>query len=769
MRPMKFGFGQPVRRVEDQRLTTGTGRYTDDTAVDGALHAYVLRSQYAHARFTIRGKDTARGMKGVKLVLTGEDVAHLGDIPCKGLIKTVSGAMVEPLPVPVLPTDTVRHVGEAVAFIVAETLAQARDAAEAIEIDWEPLPSITGIAEALAEGAPQVWPQRPGNVAFEAEQGDKARAEAAFAKAERTVSVTIYNNRLASNYMETRACIAEFDKATKRWTLTLGSQGSHGTRDILAKNILKVDPARIRVVTPDVGGGFGTKIFMYREYPLTMVAAETLKRPVRWVADRTEHFLADTHGRANLATATMALDKRGRFIGLKVDLAAEMGAYLSQYGPFIPWVGTTMTPGCYNIPAVHVRFRGVLTNTTPVDAYRGAGRPEAAYLIERLVDAIARETGKTPDAVRALNFVKPSEMPHRTQTGPVYDSGEFEGHMRRAMEVADWKGFKARLKASTKAGKIRGIGMASYIEACGGGGPESSTVILEKDGTVTVLIGTQSNGQGHETAYSQLVSQHLDIPMDRIRVIQGDTDKVETGSGTGGSRSIPVGGAALNAATGILADNLKQIASETLEAGVGDLEISDGAVRVVGTDKALDLAAIAALPGATPTLLKVHQSWEPPEATYPNGTHICELEVDPQTGATEILNYVVVDDFGETLNPDLLRGQVHGGSAQGIGQALMEEIRFDPEGQMLTATFMDYALPRAVDIPSFHFETRNVRCLTNAIGVKGAGEAGAIGACPAVMNAMIDALDRAAGIKAIDMPATPVKVFNALKEAGYPL
>jgi carbon-monoxide dehydrogenase large subunit len=769
MRPMKFGFGQPVRRVEDQRLTTGTGRYTDDIAVEGALHAFVLRSPYAHARFAIADVETARAMKGVKLILTGADVSEYGDLPCKGHVKTTSGEMSESLPVPVLPTDTVRHVGEAVAFIVAETLAQARDAAEAIAIDWDSLPAVTGIAEALTEGAPQIWPDRAGNVAFEAEQGDRAKTEKAFAKAARTVSVTVVNNRLASNYMETRACIAEYDKADKRWTLTLGSQGSHGMRDLIAAYVLKVDPKRIRVVTPDVGGGFGTKIFLYREYPLAMIAAEKLKRPVRWVADRNEHFLADTHGRANLATATMALDAKGRFIGLKVDLSAEMGAWLSQYGPFIPWVGTTMTPGCYNIPAVHVVFRGVLTHTTPVDAYRGAGRPEAAYLIERLVDAIARETGKAPDAVRAQNFVKPTEMPHKTQTGPVYDSGEFEGHMRHAMGVADWKGFKARRKASVRAGKIRGIGLACYIEACGGGGPESSTVILEKDGTVTVLIGTQSNGQGHETAYSQLVSQHLDIPMDRIRVVQGDTDRVETGSGTGGSRSIPVGGAALDKATGILSDNLKQLASETLEAAVGDLEIADGAVRIVGTDKSLDLAAIAGLPGATPAMLKVHQSWQPPEATYPNGTHVCELEIDPGTGGTEILNYVVVDDFGVTLNPLMLQGQVHGGAAQGIGQALMEEIRFDPDGQMLTATFMDYALPRAIDVPNFHFETRNVRCLTNAIGVKGAGEAGAIGACPAVMNAMVDALDHAAGIKAMDMPATPLKVFTALKEAGYRL
>lgn len=767
MRPTKFGFGQPVVRVEDRRLTTGTGRYTDDTAVEGALHAYVLRSPYAHARFTITDKDTARAMKGVRLILTGEDVAHLGDVPCKGLIKTITGDPVVPLPVPVLPRDTVRHVGEAVAFIVADTLNQARDAAEAIAIDWDALPAVTGIEAALAESAPLVWDERPGNVAFEAAQGDQDKTEKAFAKAARTVSITVENNRLASNYMETRACIAEYDRGEKRWTLTLGSQGSHGIRDLLAKDILKVDPKRIRVVTPDVGGGFGTKIFMYREYPLAMVAAERLKRPVRWVADRTEHFLADTHGRANLTTATMALDAKGRFIGLKVDLAAEMGAYLSQYGPFIPWVGTTMTPGCYNIPAVHVRIRGVLTNTTPVDAYRGAGRPEAAYLIERLVDAIARETGKTPDAVRAQNFVKPGEMPHKTQTGPVYDSGEFEGHMRRAMEVADWTGFKARQKASAKNGKIRGIGLACYIEACGGGGPESSTVILERDGMVTVLIGTQSNGQGHETAYSQLVSQHLDIPMERIRIVQGDTDKVETGSGTGGSRSIPVGGAALNKATEILADNLKQLAGEKLEAGVGDLEIVGGAVRIVGTDRALTLAEIAALPGARAEQLRVHQSWTPPEATYPNGTHVCELEIDPGTGGTVILNYVVVDDFGVTLNPIMLQGQVHGGAAQGIGQALMEEIRFDADGQMQTATLMDYAIPRAEDVPNFHFETRNVRCVTNAIGVKGAGEAGAIGACPAVMNAMADALHRAAGISRVDMPATPKKVFGLLRDAGF--
>jgi carbon-monoxide dehydrogenase large subunit len=507
-----------------------------------------------------------------------------------------------------------------------------------------------------------------------------------------------------------------------------------------------------------VGGGFGTKIFLYSEYPLVLTAAEKLKRPIAWVAERTEHFLADTHGRANLATATMALDPRGKVLGLRVQLDADMGAMLSQYGPFIPWVGTTMTSGCYDIPAVHVVFRGVLTHTTPVDAYRGAGRPEAAYLIERLVDEIALKTGRKPEVVRTQNFVKPRQMPYKTQTGPTYDSGEFDGHMRQAMLRADWAGFPVRARKAAKAGKLRGIGLACYIEACGGGGPESAWVTIEADGSATVKIGTQSNGQGHETAYAQLVSQELDLPLDKIKVLQGDTDQIEHGSGTGGSRSIPVGGAALAHASRTLADNLKKLAADKLETATSDLEIAAGKVMITGTDKALSFAQIAALPGATAAMLTVKDTWKPPEATYPNGTHVAEVEIDTDTGATRIVNYCVVDDFGDVLNPLMLAGQVHGGAVQGIGQALMEEVRFDAEGQMLTASFMDYAMPRAADVPSFSFETRNVRCVTNALGVKGAGEAGAIGACPAVMNALVDALKRAGKPTFIDMPATPAKL-----------
>ncbi|MCA0425542.1 MAG: molybdopterin-dependent oxidoreductase, partial [Proteobacteria bacterium] len=618
---------------------------------------------------------------------------------------------------------------------------------------------------ALAPDAPQVWPAVKGNVAFDTGLGNKAKTDAAFAKADRIVSLRIINNRLVANYMEPRVCTAEYDAPSKSYKLTLGSQGSHGLRDTLAR-ILGVAKDTVRVITPDVGGGFGNKTFMYREYPLLARAARVLKKPVSWVQERQEHFLSCAQGRDNITVAEMALSKSGRFLAMRVDLIADMGAYLSQFAPYIPVLGGTMTTGCYHIPAAHFRVRGVYTHTVPVDAYRGAGRPEAAYLVERLVDAIALETGKTPDQVRALNFVKPDQMPYKTPLDRVYDSGEFEGHMRQAMAVADWPGIRKRVAAAKKKGLLRGIGMSSYIEACGGGSPEPAYVGLGEDGGITIRIGTQSNGQGHETAYAQLASQHLDVPLSQIHVKQGDTNDTPTGQGTGGSRSIPVGGAAVSAAAETLATNLKTIASRELEAGVADLEIGGGRVRVAGTDRAMDFASLARSKHATTALLNTTASFSPPEATYPNGTHICEVEVDPETGAVRIVNYVIVDDFGKTLNPLLLAGQVHGGTAQGIGQALSERVVFNAEGQLLTASFMDYAMPRAGDMPSFHFETRNVPCATNPLGVKGAGEAGAIGSCPAVMNALIDALHRSHGIRHIDMPATPEVVFAAIRAAG---
>ena len=764
MRPMKFGIGQPVRRVEDARFVTGAGRYTDDYHPEGTAHGVVLRSPHAHAAFRIEDTAAASAMPGVLLVLTHPDVSHLGDLPCLAAAENSDGTKMTLPPYPVLCRDTVRHVGDAVAFVVAETAAQARDAAEAISVDWSPLEPAIGIAGAQAPGAPQVWPDIPGNLAWDGHMGDKAKTDAAFAKADRVVALTLVNNRLVTNYMEPRGCVAAYDPGDGRWTVTLGSQGVHGLRDTLAK-IMGVPNERLRVITPDVGGGFGTKAFVFREYPLCALAAERLGRPVKWNADRTEHFVGDAQGRDNLAFAEMAIDRRGKFLAMRVDLKADMGAYLSQYAPYIPVLGAGLTPGCYDIPAVHVRIRGYYSHTVPVDAYRGAGRPEAAYVVERLVDHIAREIGKTPDQLRSLNFIAPENMPYKTQTNRTYDTGEFEAHMRRAMQVGDWAGFKERAKRARRDGFVRGIGIATYVEACAGGSPERAVVRLEAGGDVTILIGTQSNGQGHATAYAQLAAQHLDLPVERINVIQGDTDLIRSGGGTGGSRSIPIGGAAVAGASEKLADNLKALAADALEAGLADLEIADGGVRVAGTDRAISFADLAGRPDASPEKLNATHKWEPTEATYPNGTHLCEVEIDPDTGMIAVVQYVVVDDFGVTLNPLLLEGQAHGGIVQGIGQALHERTVFDESGQLLTASFMDYRLPRAMDVPNFHFETRNVPCATNVLGLKGAGEAGSIGSCPAVMNAVVDALDRAYGVRHIDMPATPDRVFLAIQEA----
>ncbi|WP_413993419.1 xanthine dehydrogenase family protein molybdopterin-binding subunit [Labrys okinawensis] len=764
MPPTKFGVGQAVRRKEDQAFITGTGRYVDDESRDGALRAYVLRSPHAHARFSVGDLDDARAMPGVRLILTAGNLEALGDLPCQALMKNADGKFQKQLPYPLLARDVVRHVGDAVAFVVADSLAQARDAAEAIPVDYESLDAIVGSVAALEPGAPLVWPEHGSNLAYDAQIGDRKKVAKAFAKAARVVSLDVVNNRLVANYMEPRGCLAEWDG--KRFTLTVGSQGVHSMRDTLAKHIFKMKPDEIHVKTGDVGGGFGTKAFMYREYPLALEAARRLGMPVKWFADRGEHFLADTQGRDNISRIEAALDRRSRILAVKIDIIGDLGAYLSQYAPFIPWLGALMATGAYAIAAMDVRVRGVLTNTLPVDAYRGAGRPEAAYLIERLMDAIAFETGLSVDTVRARNFVTPEQMPFKAPTGRTYDSGEFEGHMRKAMAVADWDSFKSRWQASKKAGKFRGIGMSTYIEACADGPKEAASVKLEKDGTATVLIGTQTNGQGHLTAYAQFVSQHLDLPLEKINVIQGDSDLIKTGGGTGGSRSIPVGGASVAKASRTLADRLKELASDELEAGVADLEVVDGRVRVVGTDKAIDFTSIARLPKATPELLTAEDEYQPGEATYPNGTHICEVEIDPQTGVTDVLSYTIVDDFGMVVNPLLLEGQVHGGVVQGIGQALLERTVYSEEGQLLTASLTDYALPRADDLPFIHFETRNVPCKNNPIGIKGAGEAGTIGAAPAVMNALIDALRRGVGVTRLDMPATPEVVWRTIQQAA---
>jgi carbon-monoxide dehydrogenase large subunit len=760
MAAMKFGFGQALTRKEDDPLLRGAGRYIADVSPPGALHAVVLRSTHAHAKIRIADPAAVKAMKGVRLVLTGADTAHLGPLPTPGVLPDVD---IKVPPYPILARDVVRHVGDAIAFVVADTLEQAKDAAETISVDYQPLPHVIGAIAALKMGAPQVWPDRP-NLAFETTAGDEAATKKAFAQAARTISTTIINQRLVTNYMDTRGVVAEYDG--ERYTLTLGSQGSHIIRDIICGDVLKLPLDKMRVITPDVGGGFGTKLFPYREYALAAVAAEKLRKPVKWVADRSEHFLGDSHGRDNISTATLAIDDKGKFLALEVDIVADMGAYLSCYAPYIPWLGVGMATGPYDIPAAHIRLRAAYTNTVPVDAYRGAGRPEASYLIDRAVDTVARELGLTQDAIRRKNLIKQRSLPYTTPTGKTYDSGDFAGTMARAQELIDWAGFAKRATQSKRAGKLRGIGIGTYVEACGANGPETAHVTLDRDGGVTVLIGSQSTGQGHQTSYAQLVAERLDLPPERVRVIQGDTDRIKTGAGTGGSSSIPVGGVSVDRASKTLAEQLKELAADALEASAGDMEIADGAIKVAGTDRSISFAELAAHPKATPEKLSASKDFSTDLPTFPNGTHIAEIEIDPDTGATEILKYVVVDDFGATLNPLLLAGQVHGGLVQGIGQALMEDTVYDEQsGQLLSASFMDYAMPRASGQPSFVFETRNTPCKNNPLGVKGAGEAGAIGSCPAVIHAVIDALDRGYGIRHIDMPATPRKIWALIEKA----
>jgi len=767
MSTMKFGIGQPLRRVEDARFLTGAGQYTDDLQMDKLLVGYVLRSPYAHADFVIKDLEAAKAVKGVKLILTAADLTDLGDVPCLAPMPNSDGTQNHVANIPILAKNVVKFVGDAVAFIVADTLIAAKDAAEAIVIDYKALPAVPDIRSALAKNAPAVWNEQKNNLAYECRYGDAKKVEAAFAKADRILTLEVENNRLVTNYMETRGAIGEYDPATKHLKITVTSQGVHGMRDTLAGKIFKVPQDHIHVVTTDVGGGFGTKSFMYREYPLVLEAARRLKRPVKWIADRSEHFLGDAHGRDNITTMELAVDKGGKFLALKTDIVGNLGAYASQFGPYIHYLCASMMTGVYRTPLISIRLRAVYSNTVPVDAYRGAGRPEAAYNLERLVDYAARELGMKPETLRRKNFIPASAMPYKTPVGKrVYDTGDFNAHMTQAMLSADWDGFKTRLKQSKKSGKLRGIGLATYIECTAWGNGEEVAVDLEKDGSITIYSGTQSNGQGHATAYAQFASQHLDLPLDKIKVVQGDTQRVATGHGTGGSRSIPVGGVSTSLAAKDLSEKLKKLASDKLETNVADLEISDGAVRIAGTDRKLTFSDIAKLPQATPDMTRGLGNFVPPDATYPNGTHVAEVEIDPDTGVVSILRYTICDDFGMAVNPLLLAGQVHGGVAQGIGQALMEHTVYDQDAQLVSATLMDYTLPRADSLPNYHFETKNVPSTTNPLGIKGAGEAGSIGSTPAIMNAVIDSLDRAYGIKHLQMPATPSRIFEAIQSVS---
>lgn len=763
----KFGIGQAVPRTEDARLLTGHGRYTDDVSLPGTAFAVFVRSPHAHA--LVKGVDAeeARALPGVLGVFTVADLdaEQIGPIPCLVRPQNRDGSeSVSPVR-PALARERVRHVGDAVAMVVAETEEAARDAAERVIVEYEDLPSVTELAAAQQPGRPQVWDDAPGNLCFDWGLGDEAAVERAFASAARVVELDLVNNRVVATPMEGRACLAAVEEGTGRLVLYVSSQGVHGLRSQLQK-IFGLPAESFRIVTTDVGGGFGMKIFNYPEYVCCLYAARRVGRPVKWRAERTESFLSDDHGRDHITKARLALDADGHFLGLRVDTVANMGAYLSNFATYIPTDSMApMLVGCYRTPSVYVHVEAVFTHTQPVDAYRGAGRPEAAYAVERLVDHAARAIGMDPAELRRRNLIPASAMPYSSPLGPVYDSGDFQRNLEDALVLADREGFAARRAESERRGRLRGFGLSTYIEACSGGGPEQATVEVRGDGRVVLFIGSQSNGQGHETAYKQILADRLGVPPEDVEVVQGDTDRVAWGSGTGGSRSVPVGGAALAESAAKVVTKATEVAADLLEAAAVDVVFAEGRFSIVGTDRSVGLKEVAARAAGDGAAIAFSEMarWTPSAATFPNGCHVAEVEVDPDTGIVEVLNYTVVDDFGTVINPLLVQGQIHGGVAQGIGQALQERVVFDPDtGQLLTGSLMDYQLPRAADIPPIVIKLNCVPSTTNALGMKGAGEAGAIGAPPAVINALVDAL-APLGIATVDMPATPHAVWELIQ------
>ncbi|MSP51647.1 MAG: xanthine dehydrogenase family protein molybdopterin-binding subunit [Alphaproteobacteria bacterium] len=772
---MKFGVGQSVERKEDKRLVTGRGLYPTDVRVPGQTYAALLRSPHAHARLTKIDVTAARQLLGVHIVLTGADVAadKFGSPPAFGPDKNRDGTASERPPHPLLVTDVVRHVGDPIAFVVADSLAIAREAADMIELEFESLPAIVDTAAALEDGAPLVWPSAAKNLCLDWEQGDKGATEAAIASASHVATLDLINNRLVVNSMEPRAAVGEYDAASGRYKLTTCTQGTRGIRGILAA-VFKLPEEKFRVITPpDVGGGFGMKGQFYAEMALVLWAAQKIGRAVKWSSDRSEAFLSDIQGRDHVTTARLALDRDGKFLGLHVRTVAAMGAYLSTVGPLIPTIACAgMHTGVYAIPAAYNEVKCVFTHTVPVDAYRGAGRPEAAYMIERLVDVAAHQLKIDPGELRRRNYITPAQMPYKTALGLTYDSGEFARNMDDARVAADWSGFTARRTAAARRGKLRGIGLAYYIETCAGPllGGENVTLRVA-DGKVGLVIGTQASGQGHETAFAQFLNEKLEVGLERIELIQGDSDIVPASSGTAGSRSITTGGHATLVAADNLIEKGRSAASELLEVAGADIRYADGTFTVVGTDRRVTLFDVALavragkVKGVEEKELSGVGTWAPTNATYPNGCHICEVELDPETGKFEIIAYSIVDDVGKVLNPMLLAGQIHGGVVQGAGQAIMENTLYDGEsGQLLTASFMDYAMPRAEDVPFFNVSYNEVLCRTNPLGLKGAGEAGTVGACPSIVNAIVDALSTF-GIKHLDMPLTAERVWRAIKDA----
>ena len=766
---MQFGIGQPVTRTEDPKFLMGQGQYVDDINIPHTTFGYVLRSPHPHAVIKSVDVAVARSAPGVVLVLTGEDAAldGIGEIHCH-VPPMAFGAAPTPTPAhPIVARDRVRSVGDPVAFIVAETLPQAQDAAELIEVNYELLPSVGCTRDAVSEGAALVWDDNPGNIWFEMERGDAAETDNAFSEAALIVSANLHNNRISANAMEPRAALAEYSTGRAEWTIYMSSQGTHQHKAIYAE-IFNKPATDFRILAPDVGGGFGMKNGVFPEDALVAWAALKLGRPVKWTGDRSESLVSDTHARDAECDSEMALDENGKILAIRVKADYGLGAYLSASAPVPACIGSMVYQNVYEYAAMHIRIRTVFSNTTWTGPYRGAGRPEAVYVVERLLDIASRKMGIDPVELRRRNYIDKDKIPFTTLIPTVYDSGDFSGITEVAAEIADLPGFPKRKEAAAARGKLRGIGVCSFIDFAA---PFNDRMEIRFDdtGSVTVVAGTFSHGQGHQTVYAQMIHSWLGIPFDKIRLVQGDSDKVTFGRGTYGSRSMTIGGSALRLAADKIIDKAKQIAAHILEAAEEDIEFSEGNLTVTGTDKTIHICEMVPMsympmgwPGHLGIGLEAEATWTPETGpNWPNGTHFSEIEIDPDTGFVELVRHVAVNDSGEVINPLLLAGQVHGGVAQGIGQALMEDIIYDKDGQMLSGSFLDYTMPRADDLPMIETADFIEACQTNPLGVKGGGESGTVGSIAAAVNAIINALSDY-GVADIEMPVTPMKVWQAM-------
>ncbi len=763
---LRFGAGQPVKRLEDHRLLTGKGQFIDDKPGDGALWLHVLRSPHAHAKITSIDTSGAAGMPGVTAVFTGDDLIKddVGTIPTLDIFKRPDGSRMTVPARRLLAHEIVRFAGEPVAAVVANSRALAQEAAEAIAIDYETLPAVVDSVEATKPGAPVVWPNAPDNIVAAMSYGDAAKVEAAFAGAAHKVSLDLVSQRLVPSAMEPRSTIAEVDRKSGRLTVHVQTQTPGSTRDVLAEAVLKRPKESVRVLVGDIGGGFGQKTNIYPEDGIVAYAAVKLGKTIRWRGDRTDDFVGGTHGRDLTSTAEFALDEKGKVLAYRVRSVGGTGAYMSGTANIIPLVlGPFVQTGVYDLPLVHFDIKTVMTNTAPVGAYRGAGRPEAVFIVERLFDAAARQIGMDPRAIRKANYIKPAQLPYTNAVGQVYDSGAFAHMLDRAAKLADWDGFNVRKRAAKKKGLLYGRGLTSYIEWTGGRAhTEKVSLHATAEGRVILHSGTMAMGQGLQTTYTQMISESLGIPLDKIDVVQGDTD-LATGFGSVGSRSLFVGGTAVAVSANDMIQKAREKASNLLETSVEDIEYRDGVLTVVGTDRRISLFDIAGKEAGA--RLSVDSEGEVDGPSWPNGTHICEVEVDPETGESRVVRYTTVDDVGVAVNPMLVTGQIHGGVAQGIGQALYEGTAYDAEGQLLTASYQDYCIPRAADMPPISVTLDDsAPCRTNPLGSKGCGESGAIGGPPCITNGVMDALSEL-GITQLKTPLTPQKVWKAIRDA----